>query len=260
VWAPYGPSELNSRLTEIAALAAGSAARLVISTPAKQRRPNPEPRTRLWLASSGPDLSATEDLHPAARKILQPSCSVRPRGSSDAGRRRWPASSPAAGISTPADRACARRAVSTRRTIFCRPRAGGRESGGRSAAGAVDRGRASCALVQPPAVTGARDAAPLAAQGGRYDAEELAAMIGKKPSGGHWNSGSRCCATTASSRSTAVAAVAPPNCHGSIVARCKHQNRRCAWPTAEINALTASAWPVRSSRRQSPRSYAPGRR
>lgn len=29
----------------------------------------------------------------------------------------------------------------------------------------------------------------LAAQSSRYDVEELAAMIGEKPSGGHWNSG-----------------------------------------------------------------------
>jgi hypothetical protein len=37
----------------------------------------------------------------------------------------------------------------------------------------------------------------LAAQGERYiRVDELAAMLGKKPSGGHWNSALRCCATT----------------------------------------------------------------
>jgi hypothetical protein len=51
----------------------------------------------------------------------------------------------------------------------------------------LERGRGGNA---PGAVAGTRDAADLTARGERYmDADELAAALGKKPSGGHWNTG-----------------------------------------------------------------------
>jgi hypothetical protein len=50
----------------------------------------------------------------------------------------------------------------------------------------------------------------LAAQGERYmEADELAATIGKKPSGGHWNSGSPSCAIMGSLKPMADATGAP---------------------------------------------------
>ena len=45
-------------------------------------------------------------------------------------------------------------------------------------------------MVRSAAVPGPEMLRALAAQGETYiDADELAAMLGKKPSGGHWNSG-----------------------------------------------------------------------
>jgi hypothetical protein len=50
----------------------------------------------------------------------------------------------------------------------------------------------------------------LAARGEHYvDADELAAVLGKKPTGGHWNSGTPYCAITGSSRPTAGATGQP---------------------------------------------------
>jgi hypothetical protein len=64
------------------------------------------------------------------------------------------------------------------------------QGGRRGAVGAFHTGRAAFLVVWPPAVAGPEMLRTLAAQGERFmDADELAAVLGKKPTGGHWNSG-----------------------------------------------------------------------
>ena len=66
----------------------------------------------------------------------------------------------------------------------------GLKAAGEVPAAPTTAGRAADLVVWPVAVPGARDPAGSAAQGERYvEADELAAMLGKKPTGGHWNSG-----------------------------------------------------------------------
>jgi hypothetical protein len=60
----------------------------------------------------------------------------------------------------------------------------------RGAVGAFHTGRAAFLVVWPLAVPGLEMLRTLAAQGEHFmDADELAAPLGKKPTGSHWNSG-----------------------------------------------------------------------
>jgi hypothetical protein len=74
----------------------------------------------------------------------------------------------------------------------------------------------------------------LTSQGEAYmDADELAAMVGKKPSGGHWNSGIGVCAITGSSRAT-CGVTGQPDSSESSLSRRVNDRKFCHGPAPSI--------------------------
>jgi hypothetical protein len=183
---------LNSRLAEIAALAAGAAPAIVddASHTASQPKIASKPARPLRVVTSNVPAASGDNLHPAARKLLLALAQHVPA------RFTWGQAATLAGLKPSGGH-------------FNAGRKSLRESGyieetndllsatasGLKAAGEVppapstpaERLALWCDRLPTPAPEMLRT---LAAQGERYmEADELAAALGKKPSGGHWNSG-----------------------------------------------------------------------
>jgi uncharacterized protein len=182
--------ELNSRLNDIAALAIPStgtaiaAASFPQQTPPPRIAPQPAP-------PSPPAISAAADaLHPAARKLLTAAARHAPA------RFTWGQLATLAGLKPSGGhfnagrkelRACGYVAESN--SLVMPTDAGLNAAGEVPAAPSTPAERLAlwCQRLPSPAPEILR---ALAAQGERYmDAEEVAATLGKKPTGGHWNSG-----------------------------------------------------------------------
>jgi hypothetical protein len=182
-------SELRSRLADIAALAAGStnspAAVAISKIP-----PKPEPRPRRSLRAATSDTEAEEGLHPAARKLLQALAQHAPA------RFTWGQAATLAGLKPSGGHFNAGR-KSLRASGYIEEAAGllSATPAGLKAAGEVPAAPSTpaerlalwCGRLPAPAPEMLRN---LAARGERYvPVAELAAALGKKPTGGHWNSG-----------------------------------------------------------------------
>jgi hypothetical protein len=189
--------ELNSRLAEILTLAAGGARAPVIDPviPAFAPTKGPQSRTGKTDPPQGVvtyDTSAASgaSIHPAARKLLTALAQHAPA------RFTWGQAATLAGLkpsgghfnSGRKDLRAAGYVAETNGLVTPTP-------DGLKAAGDVppapstpaDRLAVWCSRLPAPAPEMLRT---LAAHGERYmDADELAAILGKKPSGGHWNSG-----------------------------------------------------------------------
>jgi hypothetical protein len=185
--------ELGVRLERIAALAAGAAPAshdaASEKAPAEDKiRARPAPPLR--VAATGPAAVSSDGEHPAARKLLATAAQHAP------GRFTWGQLATLAGLKPSgghfnAGRKSLRDAgyvAETNDLVTA-------SSAGMKAAGQVppkpstpaERLALWCDRLPSPAPEMLRT---LAAQGQRYmTTEELAAAIGKKPSGGHWNSG-----------------------------------------------------------------------
>jgi uncharacterized protein len=184
--------DLNTRLAEIAALAAGAAQAPVEAISGAAPRPKNEakPARPLRVVAIGAAPVLGDGIHPAARKLLVALAQHAP------GRFTWGQAATLAGLKPSGGH-------------FNAGRKSLRESGyveeandllsaspiGLKAVGEVppapstpaERLALWCDRLPSPAPEMLRT---LAAQGERYmDAAELAAVLGKKPSGGHWNSG-----------------------------------------------------------------------
>jgi hypothetical protein len=106
---------LNSRLAEIAALAAGTEQGPVPAVAGAEARPRaPRP---VRLAPTAEPASAN-GIHPAARKLLTAAAQHAPGGSPGGSSRCSPASSPAGGISMPGARSYAPPAILPKRTVW----------------------------------------------------------------------------------------------------------------------------------------------
>jgi Helicase HerA, central domain len=189
--------ELESRLAEISALAA-SAVRAPVVDPvvpafAGTRRPRSrivKPERPLRVVTSDTPAASGTSIHPAARKLLTALAQHAPA------RFTWSQAATLAGLkpsgghfnSGRKDLRAAGYVAETNGLVTPTPH-------GLKAAGEVPRAPSTpadrlalwCSRLPAPAPEMLRT---LAAQGERYlDADELAAILGKKPSGGHWNSG-----------------------------------------------------------------------
>jgi hypothetical protein len=184
--------DLNSRLAEIAALAAGAAQAPVetISDPA----PRPKNETKLGrplrVVTTRAAPVSDDGIHPAARKLLVALAQHAP------GRFTWGQAATLAGLKPSGGHFNAGR-KNLRAAGFISETNGlvTPTPDGLDAAGEVppvpstpaERLAMWCDRLPSPAPEMLRT---LAAQGKSYmDADELAAALGKKPSGGHWNSG-----------------------------------------------------------------------
>ena len=186
---------LASRLAEIAALASGSKEALPISAPVSAPISEAKPPHSLRLGanakpSDGPRLEVRGGLHPAAQKLLTALAQHAPA------RFTWGQAATLAGLKPNGGHFNAGRkelrdagyVAETGGLVTPTPE-------GLNAAGEVpaapstpaDRLALWCERLPAPAPEMLRT---LAAQGERYmDAGELATTLGKKPTGGHWNSG-----------------------------------------------------------------------
>jgi hypothetical protein len=189
--------ELKSRLAEISALAAGGARAPVVDEvfPAFARTKGPWSRTvktdrPLWVQPSATPTASGASIHPAARKLLTALAQHTPA------RFTWGQAATLAGLkpsgghfnSGRKDLRAAGYVAETNGLVTPTPvglKAAGEVPPGPSTP--ADRLALWCSRLPAPAPEMLRT---LAEQGERYiDADELAAILGKKPSGGHWNSG-----------------------------------------------------------------------
>jgi uncharacterized protein len=177
--------ELKSRLAGIAALAAGSPTLAV----------HPKPAQSVQLKPSHPVVSRAEaaspnNLHPAARKLLSAAARHTPA------RFTWGQLATLAGLKPSGGHFNAGRKdlralgyVDENNGLVMPTEHGLQAAGEVPAAPSTPAERLAlwCDRLPSPAPEILRT---LAAQGERYmDAEELATTLGKKPTGGHWNSG-----------------------------------------------------------------------
>lgn len=185
--------ELARRLEQIAALAAGPTRPAIITgdPPAPSTTPQPQPAKRATAsppATAGS--SADGGLHPAARKLLAAAAQHAP------GRFTWGQLATLAGLKPSGGHFNSGRKT-LREAGYVAEGDGlvGAAPAGLAAAGTVPAAPSTpaerlalwCARLPAPAPEMLRT---LAAQGERYiDAGELAKALGKKPTGGHWNSG-----------------------------------------------------------------------
>jgi hypothetical protein len=111
--------KLNSRLAEIAALAAGTAPAIVTDLSHEEPRPKIErkPARTIRLVTSNVATASGDSLHPAARKLLLALAQDARRGSPGGRPRRLPVSNQAAAISMPAARICASSNMLRRQTV-----------------------------------------------------------------------------------------------------------------------------------------------
>jgi hypothetical protein len=178
-------SELRSRLAGITALAAGAA-----HPPAAAAPPKREPRQLRPLRPVTSETGTEEELHPAARKLLQALAQHAPA------RFTWGQAATLAGLKPSGGHFNAGR-KSLRASGFIEETSGllSATPAGLKAAGEVppapstpaERLALWCGRLPAPAPEMLRT---LAARGDGYTpVAALAATLGKKPSGGHWNSG-----------------------------------------------------------------------
>jgi uncharacterized protein len=185
--------ELKLRLTRIASLAAGSAAEQVeaVASQEQKSRPSSAPkRRRLQTATPDAPAERLEALHPAARKLLSAAARHAPA------RFTWGQLATLAGLKPSGGHFNAGRkdlralGYVAERDGLVTPTADGLKAAGEvpsAPSTPAERLTLWCARLPAPAPEILRT---LAARGERYmDANELAAALGKKPSGGHWNSG-----------------------------------------------------------------------
>jgi hypothetical protein len=183
---------LNSRLAGIAALAAGAGPATVNDVSREEARPKIEakPARPLRVVTSNVPAASGDSLHPAARKLLLALAQHAPA------RFTWGQAATLAGLKPSGGHFNAGR-KSLRETGYIKEADNllSATAAGLKAAGEVppapstpaERLALWCDRLPSPAPEMLRT---LAAQGERYmDVEELAAALGKKPSGGHWNSG-----------------------------------------------------------------------
>jgi len=184
--------ELNARLERIATLAAGSVPvsgdtglreQPLAKIEAKAVRP-------LRVVTSGTTPASDDSLHPAARKLLTALAQHAPARFS------WGQAATLAGLKPSgghfnAGRKSLRESgyIEEANDLVSATRTGLKAAGEVPAAPSTPAERLAlwCDRLPSPAPEMLRT---LATQGERYmDAEQLAALLGKKPSGGHWNSG-----------------------------------------------------------------------
>src|SRR5271170_7169274 len=180
-------SDLTSRLAEIAALA-GSRDAPAVSV--AEPRPTPEAKPPLPERAVSADLASGNGLHPAARKLLVALAQHAPA------RFTWGQAATLAGLKPSgghfnAGRKSLREAgyVAEINDLVTASPAGLKSVGEVRPAPSTPAERLTlwCARLPSPAPEMLRT---LAARGEAYmDADELAAVLSKKPSGGHWNSG-----------------------------------------------------------------------
>jgi uncharacterized protein DUF87 len=184
---------LNSRLADIAVLAAGAAPALVkdVSHTAPRPKIEAKPVLRpLRVVASNISAVSGDSLHPAARKLLFALAQHVPA------RFTWGQAATLAGLKPSGGHFNAGRKslrdsgyIEETNDLLSATPAGLKTAGEVPPAPSTPAERLAlwCDRLPSPAPEMLRT---LAAQGERYmDAEELAAMLGKKPSGGHWNSG-----------------------------------------------------------------------
>jgi hypothetical protein len=182
--------ELNSRLTGIAALAAGAKQTPVDAVSVAQARPKTEAKRMRPLRVVTSNATSGDGMHPAARKLLIALAQHAPA------RFTWGQAATLAGLKPSgghfnAGRKSLRESgyVEETNDLLSATTAGLKAAGEVAPAPSTPAERLAlwCDRLPSPAPEMLRI---LAAQGERYmDAEELAAVLGKKPSGGHWNSG-----------------------------------------------------------------------
>jgi uncharacterized protein len=187
--------ELNSRLAGIAALAAGSTPLPTEAAPSQQETPRPRPKSepkarRLPQPVTRDATEALPALHPAARKLLSAAARHAPA------RFTWGQLATLAGLKPSGGHFIAGRKdlrvlgyIAESNGLVMPTLEGMTAAGEVPPAPSTPAERLSlwCERLPSPAPTILRT---LAAQGERYmDADELAATLGKKPTGGHWNSG-----------------------------------------------------------------------
>jgi uncharacterized protein len=196
--------QLKSRLAEISALVAGAVRAPAVDAgiPAFAETKGPRPRIvkrerPLRVVTSDTPLASDTIIHPAARKLLTALAQHAPAHFT------WGQAATLAGLKPSGGHFnSGRKAL---RTVGYVAETNGLVTPtpvGLKAAGEVppapstpaDRLALWCSRLPAPAPEMLRT---LAAQGERYiDVEELATILGKKPSGGHWNSGIAGCETT----------------------------------------------------------------
>ena len=184
--------ELNSRLAGIAALAAGPAPASVDNISREAPRPKIEakPVRPLRVVTSNVPAASGDSLHPAARKLLLALAQHAPA------RFTWGQAATLAGLKPSgghfnAGRKNLREAgyIEETNDLLSASPAGLKAAGEVPPAPSTPAERLAlwCDRLPSPAPEMLRT---LAAQGERYlQADELAAAISKKPTGGHWNSG-----------------------------------------------------------------------
>jgi hypothetical protein len=186
--------ELNSRLAGIAALAAGAVrapvdATAIVAEP-RPKIPDARPVRPQRIVTSDSPAASGNSIHAAARKLLTALAQHAPA------RFTWGQAATLAGLKPSGGHfnsgrkylRAARYVAETNGLVT--PTPGGLEAAGEvppAPSTPADRLALWCGRLPAPAPEMLRI---LATQGERYtDADELAAMLGKKPSGGHWNSG-----------------------------------------------------------------------
>jgi uncharacterized protein len=183
--------ELSARLERIAALAAGPAPTADDAALAEPRgKIEATPVRPLRVVTSNAAAGSGESLHPAARKLLVALAQHAPA------RFTWGQAATLAGLKPSgghfnAGRKSLRESgyIDEANDLLSATPAGLKAAGEVPPAPStpVERLALWCDRLPAPAPEMLRT---LAGQGERYmDAEELAAVLGKKPSGGHWNSG-----------------------------------------------------------------------
>jgi hypothetical protein len=184
--------ELHSRLAKIAVLAGGAIRTPVdkIAAEPQPKIPGAKPVRPSRVGPPDPPTASGNGSHPAARKLLTALAQHAPA------RFTWGQAATLAGLkpsgghfnSGRKDLRAAGYVIEANGLVA--PTPDGLKAAGEvppAPSTAADRLALWCGRLPAPAPEMLRT---LAAQGDRYiDADELAAMLGKKPSGGHWNSG-----------------------------------------------------------------------
>jgi uncharacterized protein len=182
--------DLNSRLAEIAALAAGAVQTPVDSDAASRPQKEAKPVRPLQVVATQAAPVSGDGIHPAARKLLAALAQHAP------GRFTWGQAATLAGLKPSGGHFNAGRKelrdaqyVAERDGLITATAEGMKAAGEVPPAPSTPAERLAlwCDRLPSPAPEMLRT---LAARGEAYtDAEELASALGKKPSGGHWNSG-----------------------------------------------------------------------
>jgi hypothetical protein len=184
--------DLNSRLAEIAVLAAGAAQAPVeaITGASPQPKSEAKPVRALRSLAIGAAPVSGDGIHPAARKLLVALAQHAP------GRFTWGQAATLAGLKPSGGHFNAgRKELRDAQYVAERDGLVTATANGLKAAGEVppspstpsERLALWCERLPSPAPEMLR---ALAVRGEKYmDVAELAAVLGKKPSGGHWNSG-----------------------------------------------------------------------